>query len=197
MNFKIVPGERKNNLVIYENEKFFKTKFIQSLSAYKWKCIKKKCNAKIYIDENLTEILKYDVQHTNHEKSKFKTKLFSNQPKRKLGECMGNTSKIVNREKLNDIQIPEDDVFNVKQYVHRERKKHILSLSKNHVEVSAKPTTNLEVKLVQGESLLILEYLLSRVWSIQVYAFLFIPTDHRHKRITGIIYIIIGLYNVL
>lgn len=53
---------------------------------------------------------------------------------------------------------------------------------------------NIEVKTVQGESLLILECLLSRVWSIQVYAFLFIPTDLKRRRITSIIYIIVIVF---
>jgi hypothetical protein len=68
MNFEIVAGERENDLVIYQNEKFFKTNFVKYLCAYKWKCVNKKCNAKIYINESLTEILKYDIDHKNHEK---------------------------------------------------------------------------------------------------------------------------------
>lgn len=162
MNFKIVSGKRKNNLVIYKNGNFSKTQFIQRLCAYKWKCIKKRCNAKIYIDENLTEILKYDVEHTNHEKqssNELKKKLFSNELKRKLGKCKGCTSKLVNQEILNDPQIRKiitsDDVYNIKQCIYRERKKHILSLPKNWDEVTADPTKNLEVKCVEGESFLI------------------------------------------
>jgi len=68
VNFEIVAGERENDLIIYQNGKFFITNFAKYLCAYKWKCINKKRNAKIYINESLTNILKYDVDHKNHEK---------------------------------------------------------------------------------------------------------------------------------
>jgi len=61
---------------------FFKTNFVKYLCAYKWKCVNKKCNAKIYINESLTEILKYDIDHKNHEKQPinvFKKKLYLNE----------------------------------------------------------------------------------------------------------------------
>jgi len=126
MDFEIVPGNRQNDLVIYENGVFSKTKYIQRLCAYMWKCVKKRCNAKIYIDENACELLELDDRHTNHEKpsaNELKTKLFSNQLKRKIGQCTGCTSKFVNREILNDPQIQKIitivDVHNIKQCIYR------------------------------------------------------------------------------
>lgn len=65
----------------------FETNFVKYLCAYKWKCVNKKCNAKIYVNESLTEIFKYDIDHQNHEKlpiNVLENKLFSNQLKRKL-----------------------------------------------------------------------------------------------------------------
>lgn len=58
MDYEIVPDNRQNDLVIYENGLFFKSKYIQRLCAYMWKCIDKRCNAKIiYIEENVFELL--------------------------------------------------------------------------------------------------------------------------------------------
>ena len=161
MNFEIVAGERENDLVIYQNEKFFKTNFVKYLCAYKWKCVNKKCNAKIYINESLTEILKYDIDHTNHEKQPInvlKKKLFSNQLKRKLTDVTESPSKIINREFLKNPQIENimenDYVDNIKQCIHRERRKRIPSLPKNLIEV-IEAMNNREIRTVEGESFLI------------------------------------------
>ncbi|KAE9531503.1 hypothetical protein AGLY_010709 [Aphis glycines] len=157
MNFEIVAGERQNNLVIYQNEKFFKTNFVKYLCAYKWKCINKKCNAKIYINESLTDIVKYDVDHQNHEKppiNTLKKKLFSNQLKRKLTDFTESPTKIINREILKNPQIENDHVNNIKQCIHRERRKHIPTLPKNLIEV-IEAMNNREIKTVEGESFLI------------------------------------------
>jgi len=49
MNFEIIAGERQNNLVTYQNENISKTNFVKYICAYKWKCINKKCKAKIML----------------------------------------------------------------------------------------------------------------------------------------------------
>lgn len=35
MNFEIVAGKQENNLVLYENEQFYKTTVVKYLSVYK------------------------------------------------------------------------------------------------------------------------------------------------------------------
>lgn len=66
-----------------------------------WKHFNKKCNSKIYINEYLTEILKHDIDHQNHENKSInvsKKKLFSKQLKRKLSDFVESPSKIINHE---------------------------------------------------------------------------------------------------
>lgn len=67
------------------NERFHKSNFVKYLGAFKWKFVNKKCNAKIYINENLTQIVKTDNNHQNHLKEQsplnLKIKSFSNQLK--------------------------------------------------------------------------------------------------------------------
>jgi len=91
------------------------------------------CNTKIYINESLTDIVKYDIDHQNHEKQPInilKKKLFSNQLKRKLTDFTESPAKIVNREILKNPQIENIienyHVNNIKQCIrHSERRKHI------------------------------------------------------------------------
>lgn len=53
---------QENDLIIYGNQTFYEMDFVKYCIVYKWKCVYKKCKAKIqYVKENLTEILKYDI----------------------------------------------------------------------------------------------------------------------------------------
>lgn len=75
------------------------------LSEFKRKFIYKKCNAKTSIDENLTNILKYDINHQNQSLQVSNKKLFSNQLKRKVSVLTENPSKIINNGILASPQI--------------------------------------------------------------------------------------------
>lgn len=49
MNLEIVASEWENNIVVYKNEKDYKTNFVEYVCTYKWKRINKKFNGTIRI----------------------------------------------------------------------------------------------------------------------------------------------------
>jgi len=126
---------------------------VKYLCAYKWKCVYEHSNAKIYnINKSLTDILKYDIDHQNHKEQPinvFKKKLFSNQLKRKFTDVTESPSKIINREILKNPQIEdiENIIDNIKQCIHRKRRKRIPSLSKNLIE-AIETMNNSEIRTV-------------------------------------------------
>ncbi|GBO04556.1 hypothetical protein AVEN_122783-1 [Araneus ventricosus] len=58
-------SEKGRRLVLHDNYKFYKQHNIQE--GLKWRCVGRKCLAKIYTGENATVMLKTDLNH-NHER---------------------------------------------------------------------------------------------------------------------------------
>jgi hypothetical protein len=101
MNFSIISSERKKDLILYNNSKYYKKDYVISLDALKWQCIHEKCTAKFYVDQALNNILKDEIIHNinHHEEtaSCISKKSFSNGLKRKSEDELEKPSKIINR----------------------------------------------------------------------------------------------------
>ena len=83
MNFTIISSERKNDLILDNNSKYYKKNYVKYLDAFKWQCIHKKCTAKIYyVDQAVKNILKDESTHNvnlhQETKSSITKKSFSN-----------------------------------------------------------------------------------------------------------------------
>jgi len=65
VDFEIITNKGKYNSILYE-KKFHKLNFEKYLNVFEWKCVSKTCNARVYLNKNVTEIFKNNENHQNN-----------------------------------------------------------------------------------------------------------------------------------
>lgn len=119
----------------------------------KWRCTEKTCNAKLYVDEVKTTILKEETEHNHLPPKNVQRQIISNQVKRKaMDDLIEKPLKLINKQiftekSTNDLKI--EDISNIRQNLYRARRKSIPKLPKNlreTQEIIMSTTTLIEMK---------------------------------------------------
>ncbi|KAE9542314.1 hypothetical protein AGLY_003441 [Aphis glycines] len=162
MNFTIISSERKKDLILYNNSKYYKKDYVKYLDAFKWQCIHKKCTAKIYVDQAVKNILKdestHNVNHHQETESSITKKSFSNGLKRKSEDELERPSKVINRGILTNPELAQTltgtDINNVYQCLYRSRRSSYPKLPTDIIEVINVISVR-QIKTVQDENFIL------------------------------------------
>lgn len=121
-------SEKGKQLIIFEGYKFRNSGI--TTNGIRWKCTVKSCNAKIYVDEDKTVILKNCAVH-NHERCKnLVRQIISNAAKRRATESMYREKplKVIrDEEENNGILVSKTDVDCVRRNIYHARRNNIPS----------------------------------------------------------------------
>ncbi|KAE9536151.1 hypothetical protein AGLY_007374 [Aphis glycines] len=130
---EVILSERGKELILYKNYKFSCKNLTKN--GRKWRCTEKTCNAKLYVDEVKTTILKEETEHNHLPPKKIQRQIISNQVKRKaMDDLIEKPLKLINKQiftekSTNDLKI--EDISNIRQNLYRARRKSIPKLPKN------------------------------------------------------------------
>lgn len=136
---KIMCSQRGKTLVLYSGYKFYKA--YEAIEGNTWRCIQKKCPAKLCLDDTNSTILKENGAH-NHEKSaNLEREMFSNSLKRKATEdLLQKPQKLILKEIEDDStgvseNFTTQDLKCLKVNLYRAKRKSIPRLPKSQQEV--------------------------------------------------------------
>ncbi|CAI6355464.1 unnamed protein product [Macrosiphum euphorbiae] len=74
---EVILSERRKELILYKNYKFSCKNLTKN--GRKWRCTEKTCNAKLYVNEVKTTILKEETEHNHLPYKNVQRQLISNQ----------------------------------------------------------------------------------------------------------------------
>ncbi|CAI6359480.1 unnamed protein product [Macrosiphum euphorbiae] len=130
---EVILSERGKELILYKNYKFSCKNLTKN--GRKWRCTEKTCNAKLYVDEVKTTILKEETEHNHLPPKNVQRQIISNQVKRKaMDDLIEKPLKLINKQiftekSTNDLKI--EDISIIRQNLYRARRKSIPKLPKN------------------------------------------------------------------
>lgn len=156
-NMESMLSERGRKLIILAGYKFYKD--CETNDGWKWRCTARKCNAKLYLDENATIILKSDLQHTHDSSKNLRREIISNSVKRKAMEDVTERPQKLIRKEISSAfsesaaSINITDIQYIRKNIRRARRAVLPPLPRNAKEVHS-ALSSVEIKSFEDEEML-------------------------------------------